>query len=305
MLKEYFLEDTLGKVHVCRWEPEGEVKAIVQIVHGIAEYAKRYAPFAEFLTKHGFLVVAEDHLGHGETDWGDSTRGYFSGGWYAAVEQLLSLKAVIQEEFPDVPYIYFGHSMGSFMVRTLLADHPECRMAGCVICGTGWMPKLVLKAGRMLCMNACKRTDERLPNPKLQKLVFGGYNKKVEHPRTEFDWLSRDKAQVDAYIADPLCGFVVSSGLLRDMLTGMIFIQEKESLQRMKKEIPILFIAGGDDPVGSYGKGVQKAVKKFKENGMNDVSCTIYPLCRHEILNEINRQEVFEDVLQWCNAKIQ
>ena len=302
MFKEYFLEDEQGRTHICQWEPAGEPKAIVQIVHGIAEYAQRYSSFAEHLNKYGYLVVAEDHLGHGKTARRGSVQGYFNGGWFSAVEELLTVKNAIREVYPDTPYIFFGHSMGSFMVRTLLTDYPDLDIHGCVICGTGWMPDLVVNAGLGICKQVCKKNDEKKPNDFLHKIVFGGYNKKIEHPRTAFDWLSRDKEQVDAYVEDPLCGFSPSAGLLRDMLTGFSHIQKKSNLQQMNRETPILFIAGGDDPVGDYGKGVRKAAKRFKELGMLNVTCKVYPLCRHEILNEINRFEIFEDVQSWMEV---
>ena len=134
--------------------------------------------------------------------------------------------------------------------------------------------------------------------------MFGGYNKRIEHPRTPSDWLSRDDKVVDAYVADPLCGFPASAGLARDMLGGMLYIQQKDSLAAMNKQLPVFFIAGGDDPVGDDGDGVRLAAEKFQKAGMEDVSVRIYPLCRHEILNELNKEEVYEDVVQWMERYI-
>ena len=145
----------------------------------------------------------------------------------------------------------------------------------------------------------CRTSGEKKPSNLLQKMMFGSYNQRVEHPRTACDWLSRDSKVVDAYEADPLCGFVPSAGLVRDMLGGMIYIQKKENLAKMNKDLPVFFIAGGDDPVGSYGKGVRQAAEEFRKAGMKNVAERIYPLCRHEIHNEINKEEVFEDVTQW------
>ena len=125
----------------------------------------------------------------------------------------------------------------------------------------------------------------------------------VEHPRTEFDWLTRDKAQVDAYIASPKCGFTASAGLLREMMKGIRYIEEPKNLAAMRKDLPVFFIAGGDDPVGSYGKGVRKSADAFRKAGMTDMSLRIYPLGRHEILNEINKDEVYQDVLRWICEK--
>ena len=288
-----------GKIHSCHWTPEGEPRAVVQILHGIAEFVERYDAFAKYLNSHGFLVVAEDHMGHGQSINGDGIQGYFHGGWFTAVEDSMQLMADTREAFPDLPYILFGHSMGSFMARTILCKYPDCGITGAVICGTGWQPAFALPALIRVVEGICKRTGETEPNEKLQSMVFGSYNKKVEHPRTPYDWLTRDAKIVDAYIAHPLCGFTASAGLLREMLKGIYYIEQKTNLERMRNDLPVFFIAGGDDPVGPYGKGVQTCVGAFRKVGMKDVSIRIYPLCRHEILNEINRQEIFEDVLQW------
>ena len=292
-----------GKIHGCRWVPEVEPKAVVQIVHGIAEFVERYDGFAEYLNSLGCLVVAEDHMGHGQSINGGGIQGYFHGGWFSAVADTCKLLADTKAEFPQVPYILFGHSMGSFMARTILCDYPDSGIAGAVICGTGWQPNLALPALEKVIDGICKKDGEEKPNERLQGMIFGSYNSRVEHPRTPFDWLSRDKAIVDAYIDHPLCGFTVSAGLLREMMKGMHHIQRRENLEKMKKDLPVFFIAGGDDPVGSYGKGVRKCAEQFKKAGMTDVSVRIYPLCRHEILNEINKEEIFEDVAEWIRAK--
>lgn len=294
----YFDSQGEGKIHYCRWMPEGQPKMVVQIIHGIAEYVERYDDFAQYLNKQGILVVAEDHMGHGKS-METGTRGYFAGGWFTAVADTCRLMELTRAEYPGIPYVLLGHSMGSFLTRTILAEYPDSGIAGAVICGTGWMPKAVLQMGKTACDWACKRNGERLPNEKLQGLVFGGYNSRVEHPRTAYDWLNRDDRSVDAYAADPLCGFTASAGLLRDMLTGMLYNQKPENLAAMNKDTPVFFIAGGDDPVGNYGKGVRQTAAAFRSAGMKKVSERIYPLCRHEILNELNRQEIYEDVTQW------
>ena len=299
----YFDSCGEGRIHYCRWTPSGEVKAVVQILHGIAEYVERYDAFARYLNDQGILVVAEDHMGHGRSIGDDTTQGYFAGGWFAAVDDSHYLLELTHKEFPEVPYILFGHSMGSFMTRTLLAKYPESPIAAAIICGTGWMSPAVLKMGKFACELVCKQKGERTADKKLNDLVFSGYNARVEHPRTAYDWLSRDTRCVDAYVADPLCGFVPTAGLLRDMLTGILHIQKKFTLANMPKGLPVFFIAGGDDPVGGYGKGVLQAAQAFVEAGMTDVSHRIYPLCRHEILNEHNREEVYEDVVRWIREK--
>ena len=190
-----------GRIHVCRWTPEGEPKAVFQIVHGIAEFIERYDGFADYLTKQGYLVVAEDHMGHGQSINGEGIQGYFHGGWFTAVEDTFQLLTDTRKEFPNLPYILFGHSMGSFMARTLLCKYPDCGITAAIICGTGWQPAFALPAAIRLVEAVCEKTGETKPNEKLQDLVFGSYNKKVEHPRTPFDWLTRDARIVDAYIA--------------------------------------------------------------------------------------------------------
>lgn len=287
-----------GKIHGCRWTPEGQIRGVVQIIHGIAEFVERYDDFANDLNEKGILVVAEDHMGHGQS-MESGTQGYFEGGWDAAVADSYELLRSTMAEFPGVPYILFGHSMGSFMARTILIRYPESGIRAAVICGTGWMPQAVVEGGKAAAKLVCKLIGEKKPSQSLQKMMFGSYNKKVEHPRTEFDWLSRDKKQVDAYIAHPKCGFVASCGLARDMLGGIAMIQKQENLDKMCRDLPVLFIAGGDDPVGNYGSGVKQAGEAFRKTGMTDVKVKLFPLARHEILNEINRTEVYDFVSNW------
>lgn len=295
----WFDSQGAGKIHGCRWTPEGEPRAVLQIVHGIAEYIERYDGFAEFLTKQGYVVVAEDHMGHGQSINGDGIQGYFHGGWFTAVADTYRLLTGTRQAYPDLPYVLFGHSMGSFMARTILCKYPDSGISAAIICGTGWQPAFALPAIIKLVDAVCKKNGETKPSEALQNLIFGGYNKRVEHPRTPYDWLTRDARVVDDYIAHPLCGFTASAGLLREMLKGIRYIEQPEHLAAMNKDLPVFFIAGGDDPVGSYGKGVQQAAEAFRKAGVKDVSVRIYPLGRHEILNEINKEEIYEDVSQW------
>ena len=293
-----------GRIHCCKWTPEGQPKAVVQLVHGIAEFVERYDAFAQYLNSMGYLVVAEDHMGHGQSINGNGIQGYFHGGWFNAVADTYRLLQDTMAEYEGVPYILFGHSMGSFMARTILCKYPDSGISGAVICGTGWQPTFALPAMVSFLSSICKKRGETQPDEGLQKLIFGSYNKKVEHPRTAYDWLTRDNKIVDAYIAHPLCGFTATRGLMRDMTAGIHYIQQSANLQKMCKHLPVFFIAGGDDPVGPYGKGVHQTADAFRKAGMEDVDVKIYPLCRHEILNEINREEVFRDVTGWIESKI-
>lgn len=306
-MREDFWYDSkgAGKIHGCRWTPEESPKAVVQIVHGIAEFIERYDEFAAYLNGLGFLVVAEDHMGHGQSVGENGIQGYFHGGWFTAVEDTMTLLRETQAAYPDIPYVLFGHSMGSFMARTILCKYPDSGISAAVICGTGWQPAVLLPPVTRFIEAVCRKDGEDKPSAFLENLVFGSYNKRVEHPRTAYDWLSRDAKIVDAYIAHPMCGFIPTAGLLREMMKGLTYIEKPAHLEAMKKDLPVFFVAGGDDPVGSYGKGVKRAVGEFKKAGMTDVSCRIYPLCRHEILNEINRQEIFEDIGGWVLKKVE
>ena len=301
-----FYYDSLGggKIHGCCWTPDGQIRAVVQFVHGIAEYAERYDDFASFLNTKGILVVAEDHMGHGKSICDATPMGCFAGGWDAAVKDTYRLLKKTMERYPDVPYVLFGHSMGSFMARTILAKYPDSGIAAAIICGSAWMPGTVIGAGKAVAALVCKKNGADEPSRLLQSIMFGGYNKKIEHPRTSCDWLTRDNKIVDAYVADPLCGFIPSAGLVRAMMDGLQYIQDGKNLNAMRKDLPVFFVAGGDDPVGGYGTGVVQAAEQFRRHGMEQVDAKIYPLCRHEIHNEINRQEVYNDVVSWIEKNI-
>ena len=288
-----------GQISAVFWKPQAAPAGIVQIIHGIAEHACRYEQFARYLNDIGYLVVAQDHMGHGLSAELGSTRGYFSGGWWAAIEDVCTLMRITKEEYPDVPYILFGHSMGSFMARTILAKYPELSIDGCVICGTGWQSSAVLGAGSMLARMICRLSDPSKPSTLLQGLAFGSYNKHISDVRTPFDWLTRDNDVVDAYVGDPMCGFTASAGLMRDMFEGIGYIQKRLNLERMNKHLPVLFIAGDADPVGDFGKGVRKTAQVFRNMGMRCVAEKLYPDGRHEILNELNKYEVYEDISRW------
>ena len=301
-MKEFFIPSKgKGQLHCCKWDEVEKIRGVVQIIHGIAEYVARYAPLAEFLNANGYVVVGEDHMGHGGSLEGGSTRGYFDGGWMTAAEDSYALLQKTAAEYPGVPYFLYGHSMGSFLTRTLLWRYPNTKLAGAVISGTGWQPVAVLKAGRAICRSQAKKVGETNSSPAVNKLMFGNYNKSYENPRTSFDWLSRDAAAVDAYIADPLCGFDASVGLARDMLGGMELNQKKVNLANMPKKLPILFVAGDCDPVGSMGKGVRKTAEAFTKAGMEHVTLKLYPQGRHEMHNEINKEELYADVQRFLD----
>lgn len=291
-----------GIIHGCKWTPEGQPRAVLQIVHGITEYVERYDTFANYMASHGFVVVAEDHMGHGQSVNGDGIEGYFHGGWFSAVADTYRLLQDTKKEYPELPYILLGHSMGSFMARTILCQHPDSGISAAVISGTCWQPPAAMTAIVKIMEAACKLVGETNVSETLQNLVFGSYNARVEHRRTPLDWVCRDNCVVDNH--PMMKGRQPKAGLLRDMMIGINSIEKAENLGKMKKDLPVFFVAGGDDPVGSYGKGIHSCANAFRKAGMMDVSVKIYPLCRHEILNEINKEDIFEDIYDWIEKKI-
>lgn len=298
-MEEFYLASNgAGRIHCGLWLPEGQPRAVVQIIHGIAEHIGRYDHFARFLTERGFAVCADDHMGHGLSVESGGVFGYFSGGWMAAVRDERSLFEEMKKRFPAVPYFMLGHSMGSFLLRTYLYTYPG-ELTGAIISGTGWQPELALSAGLALCRLEQLRIGETGRSKLLKELMFGAYNKKFSPNRTPNDWICSDEAVVDAYTEDSLCGFDATVGLTRDMLTGISMNQKKENLAKMDKTLPVLFVSGMQDPVGAMGEGVLRTIDAFKRAGLTNVTIRLYPEGRHEMLNETNRTEVYADVLSW------
>lgn len=302
----YFMSSTgVNRIRVKTCEPDGEIRGVVQIAHGIAEHADRYADFMRFLAENGFFVAADDHLGHGESIEREEDKGFFAekNGWWRVVDDLKTIHDTLKAKYPSVPYIFFGHSMGSFLARTYLICYPDdCDAA--IISGTGQQSPLMVNAGLMLANMLVKKNGARGDGQKLNDIAFGSYNKRIKHCYTVFDWLSRDEETVKKYIDDPLCGFVAKCSLYRDMMEGIRFISDKNNASKMKKDLPVYFMSGEEDPVGEYGKGVNKAYRMFCDLGMRDVTVRLYPGGRHEMLNEINRTDVYRDILAWINEKI-
>ena len=301
--REFFFPgaDGVSHIHAVEWLPEsGEVTAVLQIAHGIAEYAERYAPFAEYLTQHGFAVVANDHMGHGKSCGNGQSELYFGpeNGWMNAVDDMYALFNLARKDHPAVPYFLLGHSMGSFLARTFLIRYPGL-LSGAIVMGTGQMSPAIVTAGRMVAKLQAKKAGWDKPSATVTSLAFGSYNKPFAPNRTAFDWLSVNTENVDRYISDPLCGGEASVGLFHDMLGGLLFIGKQSNVEKMNVHTPILFIAGGNDPVGDMGKGVRKAHASFRTAGVKDLQLKLYPELRHEILNETCREEVYADILSW------
>lgn len=305
--KDFYFNSSTGKnkIHARMCVPDAEPRAIVQIIHGIAEYIGRYDEFMSFLADNGIIAVGTDHLGHGKSIESEEQTGFFAydNGWDYVVRDEEVLRLAMHENYPELPIIVFGHSMGSFMTRTLLIRYPDAFNAA-IISGTGNQGAALVNGGLFMGNLVTGLRGAHHYSKFLNNLAFGSYNKIYENPKTEYDWLSRDEANVQKYIDDPLCGFIPSCSLFRDMMTGVKFITNKKNLTAMNKDMPVYFMSGDMDPVGECGKGVQKAYNNFIDAGMKDVSIKLYPGGRHEMLNEINKDEVYADILAWLNSKI-
>lgn len=294
-------------IQAYRWQPESDtqIKGIVQISHGMAEHILRYDAFCHFLTTNGFVVYGNDHRGHGNSITAPDDKGYFAdkNGFEKVVDDMFRLSAIAKNEHPNIPLFIFGHSMGSFLTRRYIAKYGK-KIDGAILSGTGGDQGLLGKAGYQLAKIEKRRIGARTPSPLLDKLVFGNFNKSVKQARTAFDFLTRDEAVVDAYVADDNCGFVASAGFYADLLYGINFIHTEEQINRIPKNLPIFLIAGDKDPVGTNGKGVRQVYEQYKTHGLNNVTLRLYEGARHELLNELNKQEVYEDVLYWLQNMI-
>lgn len=306
--QDIFFPSSNGKstIHARKCLPDGKPRAVIQIVHGIAEHINRYDDFMMFLASNGFAVAGDDHLGHGQSATTPEELGFFDDedGWSRVVDDVSTLRDMMHGEFPDVPYIFFGHSMGSFLTRTYLINNPD-KYDAAIISGTGHQSKALVLAGLTAANAVVKLHGPRADGKTLNDIAFGAYNRKVAFPMTEFDWISRDYESVKKYIDDPKCGFVCKASLYRDMMTGVKYITDQSNIDRMSKEQPIYFMSGESDPVGDYGKGVERAYDAFCKAGLRDVTLHLYPGGRHEMLNEINRQEVYQNILTWLNLKME
>lgn len=292
--------DKVNNIHVYIWEPENKPEAILQISHGMKEHIMRYEEFAKFLSSKGILVIGNDHLGHGNTVKDEADFGFFgSERSKTVVDDLHEVTLYAKSKFgADIPYFLLGHSMGSFMARRYLMTYGN-ELSGAIISGTGSQPGLLLACGRMIAnITGLVKGDRYIPTL-IKNMAFGTYLNHIDNPRTESDWLCKDEKIVDKYNNDKFCTFEFTVDGYKTLFESIAFIQNKNNINKIPKSLPIIFISGSEDPVGEYGKGVKRAYEDIKNSGVKDVESILYEGGRHEMLNEIEREDVYNDIYCW------
>lgn len=304
----FLSNDGKTAVHAVKWTPDsGEYTAILQISHGMVEFIERYIPFAEFLTTKGYMVVGHDHIGHGQSvatqeDWGFFCEGSPSD---IVVEDMHKLRTLIQEDNPDVPYFMLGHSMGSFMLRKYLAVHNE-KLRGAIIMGTGFIPENLTNLALKLTSLVEKLRGPKYRSKFIQSLAFGtdykGFDMTGENP--ENSWLTKDVEIVKAYYNEPRCTYMFTVNGYKGLFEAVNHSCNPENAAKIPKKLPLFIVSGAQDPVGGLGKGVKDTYDMYEAAGMLDITYQLYENDRHEILNETDKQVVFEDLLAWMNVRI-
>lgn len=297
--------DSKNNLNVIIWETEKEPIGVLQIVHGMAEYIDRYDNFAKYMTEHGFNVIGHDHLGHGHSVSDERDYGFFAeeNGDKIIIEDMHSVTQYAREKWEELPNFILGHSMGSFCLRQYLTKYSN-DVFGAVIMGTGWIPSAAALLGKTIATNTCKSKGSHTVNPLLIKLTLEPYNKPFAPARTNCDWLSRDEKQVDLYVNDKLCGFDFTAGAYKDFFTILEKIAKNRQLIGMRKSLPILITSGSVDPVGGK-KACEKLNAQYKRCGIDDVTLKLWENDRHEILNELDKSDVYRYICNWLKSKIQ
>ncbi len=293
------------EINVYKWEPVNKPKAAVQIVHGMAEHAKRYEVFAEFLCNNDYICYADDHRGHGKTiELNNMGPGYLGeSGWDGTVHGIHHLSLLIREENPNIPLFLIGHSWGSFISQDIIQKWSSDYKGVILLGSNGHQRSTIIKIGKSIAKKEVKKLGSNEPSIKMNDLSFGSFNNpyKNEPNPTGFEWLSRDKAEVKKYIDDPLCGFIVPASFFVEMLNAFEKIWDIENEKHIALDLPILFASGESDPVSNETKNLIPILERYKKIGIKDLGVKFFKGARHELLNETNREEVFNFLLEWLD----
>lgn len=286
------------------YKPLDEPKAILQISHGMCEYLERYEDFIDFLTGNRILVCGNDHLGHKNSVVSKDKLGYFApkDGWKYLVKDLAKITYIMKDSYPNLPYFLLGHSMGSFIARLYISQFSSF-VDGTIICGTAGSNPLIDFAS-LLTTLVYKIKGEFYRSSFINKLMFGSYNKKYKTVRTNSDWITKDEAIVDKYVNDEYCTFIFTTSAFCDLVKLLKTVSSDSWYNAIPKNLPIFLISGDMDPVGNYGKGILEVERRLKERNLEDLTTKLYKDDRHEILNETDRQIVYQDILNWIDNRI-
>lgn len=305
--KELYFEsrDNLDKIHAMEWLPEGKPICVLQIIHGMAEHISCYDHFAKDMAKRGFLVVGNDHLGHGSSVSRGAPYGYFCKEEAATVvvRDVHRLKKIVQEENVGVPYFILGHSMGSFILRNYLIRYGK-GIDGALIVGSGIQKRGMLSFGKAITSVLAVFQGWKHVSKIMDVIAFGAYNNRIKDKQTSFDWICTDKDRVDSYIRDEQCGFTFTLNGFHTLFTLIERVTGTDKLAAMPVDLPILLAAGAQDPVGAYGESIKKIYQEYVSLGLKDVTIKIYDEYRHEIMNETNKLLVYEDFYQWIISRL-
>ena len=302
----YKSRDRKTTIHAIRWIPDEKPIAILQIIHGMQEFIDRYDEFANYMTDNGIMVIGNDHLGHGESISESVPFGYFCKNDPATVllRDAHRLKKMTQEEYPGVPVIILGHSFGSFIAREYLTRYGT-GIQGAIIQGTGWQTPGTLKSGKALTAFISAFLGEKHRSNMINNMAFKNYNKRIQNPKTKVDWLSHNEESINKYINDPRCTFIFTINGFETMFELLTRVQDVGKMEDIPKKLPILLTAGKEDPVGDYGAAVEQLYKIYTEQvGLTDVELKLYDGMRHELQQEVGREQVFADQLAWIKKTI-
>lgn len=302
----YFLSaNEKTKIHGIKWLPDHKVKAILQITHGVTEHILRYEELAKYFTERKIAIVGIDLLGHGKSISKDMEPMYFGpkGSWNLVVKDIETCRNVIQKELPNIPYYLLGFSLGSFLARSYVIQYDNS-IDGLILLGTGQTPILQIEIAKLLTNIEAKKANDDKTTPLIKKLTFDTYNQKFKPNKTDLDWLCSNEKSLNEYLNDPLRGEAFTIGLFRELLNGMKFTSKKQNIQQMNKETPILLLSGKEDPVGEFGKGVQRVKNAFQAVGIKDVTIKLYPKLRHDILHEEPKENIYKDIYDWIEEKL-
>ncbi|GAA0090887.1 MULTISPECIES: alpha/beta hydrolase [Peptostreptococcaceae] len=293
-------EDT--DIYVYKYEPieKENINGIVQISHGMSEEAGRYKRFANYLTDNGYIVYINDHRGHGKSAENINRIGILAqkDGIHCIVKDLNKLTKIIKTENNGLPIFLFSHSMGSFAAQKYIIDYSE-DIDGVILSGTNGLHGIEVDLGFLVAKVMSKIQGREKKAYLIDKLAFGGFNKKFKPNKSEFDWLSRDFKEVEKYIENEYCGVVFSNGYFYDLFKLFKEIRNINNLKKINSKLPIYIFAGDKDPVGKFGKGITKLYENYKKVGIENVEFKLYSGGRHEMLNEINKDEVINDTINW------